>query len=142
MEKFYDKVNLSLAFLLALLAVLTFQWLLNSDLKDEIKLIRQEMSNGFEKVDDEFIAVRQEMSNGFEKIDEEFITVRQEMSNGFEKVDDEFIAVRQEMNASFTALNTLITEVQLSEPAVIISFSKDINDIKNRLKDLEEKSRK
>ena len=106
MEKFYDKVNLSLAFLLALLAVLTFQWLLNSDLKDEIKLIRQEMSNGFEKV------------------------------------DDEFIAVRQEMNASFTALNTLITEVQLSEPAVIISFSKDINDIKNRLKDLEEKSRK
>jgi hypothetical protein len=51
----------------------------------EFKSVRQEIREGFERVDREFEKVRQEMREGFERVDREFEKVRQEMREGFER---------------------------------------------------------
>ncbi|MCS7300918.1 MAG: hypothetical protein NZ556_05115, partial [Fimbriimonadales bacterium] len=70
--------------------------------------VRQEMREGFERVDREFENVRQEMREGFERVDREFENVRQEMREGFERVDREFENVRQEMREGFERVEAKI----------------------------------
>ena len=72
-------------------------------LRDDLRLMRQEMNHGFEAVDAEFKTVREEMQHGFEAVDAEFKTVREEMQHGFEAVG--FKTVREEMQRGFEAVD-------------------------------------
>ena len=98
-------------------------------LRDDVRLMRQEMRHGFEAVDAEFKVVRGEMQRGFgavdadfEAVDADFKAVRQEMQRGFEAVDadfkavdDEFKAVRKDLAAlseRLTRLETLLGQGQ------------------------------
>ena len=71
-------------------------------LRDDLRLMRQEMQRGFEAVDANFKAM-----------DDEFKAVRQEMQRGFEAVDADFKAVRKDLAAlseRLTRLETLLEQ--------------------------------
>ena len=78
-------------------------------LRDDLRLMRQEIQRGFEAVDanfkavdDEFKAVRQEMQRGFEAVDADF-----------KAVDADFKAVRKDLAAlseRLTRLETLLEQ--------------------------------
>ena len=78
-------------------------------LRDDLRLMRQEMKHGFETVDADFKTVRQEMQHGFEAVDADFDAVDAE----FKAVDAEFKAVRQDLadlSERLTRLETLLEQ--------------------------------
>ena len=79
-------------------------------LRDDMRLMHQEMRDGFAAVDDEFKAVRQEMRDGFAAVGVEFKVVDDELK----AVDDEFKAVRQDLadlSERLARLETLLEQI-------------------------------
>nr|WP_294507422.1 hypothetical protein [uncultured Rhodopila sp.] len=73
--------------------------------------LREEMQQGFARVDREFVQVRSEMQQGFARVDREFAQVRSEMRQGFALVDQKFAKVRGDINLLrwMTATNIALT---------------------------------
>ena len=75
---------------------------LDSDLRNEMILLRRDMDKRFEQVDKRFEEMRADMDRRFEQVDKRF----EQVDKRFEQVDKRFEQMQEELKKMYQAINT------------------------------------
>jgi exonuclease VII large subunit len=79
---------------------------LDIELRDEIKVLREDMGQRFEQADKRFEQMRTDMDKRFEQVDKRFEQMRTDMDKRFEQVDKRFEQTHEELKKLYQAINS------------------------------------
>jgi uncharacterized protein YejL (UPF0352 family) len=108
-----------------------------ASMSDEIRGLRQEMIDGFNKRDEMIQSIIREMHEGFRRSDERMEQLRQEMIDGFNKRDEMIQSIIREMHEGFRRSDERMEQLRQEMIAEIKRHDKQFKSIDRRLRNIE-----